>query len=480
MSPEEVSAAVAEVRERVRQRYQKTIPEIADFELPSLDSLGHARDAAEGKAAAIGKVNPRPPGFLHEAVQRLKRLVARSLNWLVREQIDFNRAAIAYMDRNVEAMIEQNHNALRIARELAALRRETTERLDQMHARLALADDAVVAHHDLLRHWSEWRPAFERRAELTEIRLLHQFRELEANARHLRQNYDDALSRSSGDLQKHFWAELGALRETLDREVQSELRVLRRRLIASEQPPSLPPSAQPQAPAATAPAVGFDYARFEERFRGSEEYISSNQQFYVPYFQSASKVVDLGCGRGEFLALLRQGGLSGLGVDLDDAALAACREKGLEVEKADLFEFLERQPDASWGGIFCAHVVEHLPPTRLPLFAELAYRKLAPGGVFALETPNPACLAIFAGDFYVDPTHERPVPSKQLEFHLREAGFGAIEVTERHPAIDVYPELDQLDAIDGLKSFRERFFGGLDYAIIGRKREGEWSSPANE
>jgi O-antigen chain-terminating methyltransferase len=92
--------------------------------------------------------------------------------------------------------------------------------------------------------------------------------------------------------------------------------------------------------------------------------------------------------------------------------------------------------------------------------------------VLAIETPNPACLAIFAGDFYLDPTHLRPVPSKQLHFYLEEAGFTGIEVQELHPATEVYPELAALDQLEDLRAFRQRFFGGLDYSIVGKKLEG--------
>ena len=93
----------------------------------------------------------------------------------------------------------------------------------------------------------------------------------------------------------------------------------------------------------------------------------------------------------------------------------------------------------------------------------------AADGVVAFETPNPGCLAIFAGDFYLDPTHERPVPHARMHFHLQEAGFGRIEVVERHPAVEAFPELAALDRVDGLGEFRRKFFGGLDYAIIARR-----------
>ena len=470
MSPQEVAAAVAEIRERVRERHGKTVPEISDFELPPLEPLAHARDRADGKAAAIGSVNPRPKGLLNDAIQSAKRMIARSLQWLVRDQIDFNRAAITYMDRNIDALVEQNYNILRVAREFAVFRAHAAARLDAIGPRL---DDLGQLQADALQHWSQWRPAFEARVDQAEIRFLHGVRELEAVARdrdesytkrlrQLHQDYLDSLQKTTGELQQKFWADLQKLEADHERQIHAELRVLRRK----SPPAAPPPSAPVQAPEAS---LGFDYTRFEERFRGDEAFVAKSLEFYRPYFAGAGRVLDLGCGRGEFLELLAADGLHVQGVDLDVEALAACREKGLDVVESDLFEFLRNQPENGCGGILCAHVVEHLPPHRLPELMDLAWRALRPDGVFALETPNPGCLAIFAGDFYLDPTHQKPVPSAQLDFHLREAGFGRIEVHERRPAPDVYTELGNLDEIEALAGFRKRFFGGLDYAIIARK-----------
>ena len=99
----------------------------------------------------------------------------------------------------------------------------------------------------------------------------------------------------------------------------------------------------------------------------------------------------------------------------------------------------------------------------------LAVQKLKPRGLLAIETPNPGCLAIFAGDFYLDPTHQKPVPGQQLDFYLQEAGFTEIETHELNPAAEVFPEIAAMDQLEALSGFRNRFFGGLDYAIIGRK-----------
>ncbi|MCB1018718.1 MAG: class I SAM-dependent methyltransferase [Acidobacteria bacterium] len=468
MSPEEVAAAVAEIRARVRERHGKTVAEISDFELPALDPLGHARDRADGKTAAIGTVNPRPGGLVNNAIQSVKRLIARSLNWLVRDQVEFNRAAIAYMDRNIEAMAEQNYNILRVAREFAAFR----EQVAPLGPRLEQVEQLQA---DSLKNLSEWRPAFESRIETAEIRFLHGVRELEglarnrdesyqASLRDTHQNYLAALDRAVAELQQKFWADLQKIEADHERQIHAELRTLRRK----QAPIPAPAEAATPAVAAVSPA-GFDYTRFEERFRGDERFVSQSLEFYLPYFENARRVLDLGCGRGELLKLLADRGVEVQGVDLDAEALAASREKGLDVVEGDLFEFLRAQPEGACGGIVCAHVVEHLPWQRVPELMELAWCALEPDGVFALETPNPACLAIFAGDFYLDPTHQKPVPAAQLDFHLREAGFGRIETIERRPAPEVYPELGKLDAIEGLAEFRKRFFGGLDYAIIARK-----------
>ena len=126
--------------------------------------------------------------------------------------------------------------------------------------------------------------------------------------------------------------------------------------------------------------------------------------------------------------------------------------------------------EGSLNGILCSHVVEHLPPARIAALVTTAAEKLAPGGVLAVETPNPACLATLTGDFFLDPTHVRPVPFHLLHFLYEEAGLGEIEIEELRPASEVIPEVKALDHIEGGEAFRKKFFGGLDYAILGRVR----------
>ena len=175
-------------------------------------------------------------------------------------------------------------------------------------------------------------------------------------------------------------------------------------------------------------------------------------------------MLDIGCGRGEFLELMHGMGVRARGIDLGEESIAQCLAKGLDAEVADMFAYLAAQPEGEFDGIFCSQVVEHLEPARLPELIRLCARALRRGGVLAIETPNPECLAIFATYFYLDPTHTRPVPHSLAAFYMEEAGLGGIEVHELSPAVESWPELAALP-----EAFRERFFGGLDYAIVGRR-----------
>jgi O-antigen chain-terminating methyltransferase len=144
--------------------------------------------------------------------------------------------------------------------------------------------------------------------------------------------------------------------------------------------------------------------------------------------------------------------------------VALCRSKGLDAERADAFDYLAGLGGSVLDGIFCAQMVEHLPPARVPELIRLAAASLTSGAVLAIETPNPECLAALAKHFYLDPTHERPVPAALLRFYMEECGFGGIEIHYLSPAVE---SMTALAALPG--EFLAEFFGGLDCAIIGRK-----------
>jgi O-antigen chain-terminating methyltransferase len=452
----ELTALIRDIQERVRARYPEGTA--SGLVLPDLMDVVHARDAAQAKVAGIGAVNPRAPGALNAAIQFVKRTVARALDWHVREQVEFNRAAVAAVEAMLEALNENN----RALTELAGGIRESNRWLDLAKEELAAADRRLAEtveetrQHtaDLGAHWAEWRVAWEQRLAATENELLRTIAELKAA-------FDYRSAQVSEQIQRRLWADLDKVRGEYERTIHTELRLIRQRAALPEAPAAIAPAA---AGSATPMPAQFDALRFAERFRGSEESIRARQQFYVPYFEGRRAVLDLGCGRGEFLEAMREAGVAARGIELSGELVALCRSKGLEVEAADLLAYLPSLPDESLDGIFCAHVVEHLAPERLPEVIRTAAQKLARGGILALETPNPESLAIFATHFYLDPTHARPVPPALLNFYAEEAGLGRIEVHRLSPAVEDAPSLRSIP-----EDFREVFFGALDYALIARK-----------
>ena len=221
------------------------------------------------------------------------------------------------------------------------------------------------------------------------------------------------------------------------------------------------------------------YVGFEDAFRGSSEEIARQLRDYLPIFADASDVLDIGCGRGEFLALLRESGVGARGIDLNDAMVAVCREKGFEAEKADALSYLRSLPAGSLGGLFAAQVVEHLEPAYLTRLLEATFDVLRPGAPIVLETINPACWFAFFESYIRDITHVQPLHPDTLKFLLIASGFQQIEIRYRAP----YPEHEKLqplpaspalgDSVETLNANIEKInrllFTHLDYAAIGRR-----------
>jgi O-antigen chain-terminating methyltransferase len=276
----------------------------------------------------------------------------------------------------------------------------------------------------------------------------------------VRQQHDDftqELDRRTIEIQNRLWQDMEKIRSEYDRLIHTELRLLRQKLGTTVLAP--PVTAPPQE------HLDIDWAGFAERFRGSEEKVREQQKCYVGRFSGANgEVLDIGCGRGEFLEAAKAAGLAARGIDQSHESVAVCRSKGLEVEQGDMFAYLDSLTDGSLGGAYCAQVVEHLPPAAVPRLVRLLAQKLRSGALVAIETPNPECLAIFATHFYLDPTHTRPVPASLVRFYLESEGFGSIAIERLTPAVDSMPALAELPP-----AVRDTFFGGLDYAIFARK-----------
>jgi O-antigen chain-terminating methyltransferase len=367
---------------------------------------------------------PRDPSFGGRLFHRLQILIARVLS----RQREFNAAVVDHINRND-----------RVASEA--------------HEASARALDWIDGAVDELRRYQEALAARDRRNEIAVAGVMTSQQELRA---------------SIGSLQQ--------ATQNLKREVV--------RLVESGV------AVQPVAAAVTGSAAAgagsqldaldsHKYVGFEDRFRGSSEDIRQRVADYLPFFAGAGDVLDVGCGRGEFLGLLRDQGITARGIDINGSMVDVCRQQGLDVTEADALAYLRAQPDGSLGGLFAAQVVEHLEPRYLTSLLDAAFDKLRPGSTIILETINPACWFAFFESYIRDITHVRPIHPDTLTYLLIATGFQQVNVRYSAP----YPEHDKLqrlaphaslgDAVNTLNANVERInrllFTWLDYAAVGRR-----------
>jgi O-antigen chain-terminating methyltransferase len=250
---------------------------------------------------------------------------------------------------------------------------------------------------------------------------------------------------------------------------QQLLRELEERLTRVERRGAGGVAGAPPATVATQPAAAAlpDYFAFESRMRGSVEAIRERQRRYVDDLRQAAPVLDVGCGRGELLQLLREAGVEARGIDADADMVAYARGEGLDVEQADLVEYLERLDDASLGGIFMGQVVEHLPPGVLVRSLELAARKLRPGGVLVAETINPLS-PLALRHYFADLTHAQPLVPETLQLLARQSGFAETELRYLNEPAERLTEPDDPVIAANVRRLNELLFAPLDYALIAR------------
>ena len=208
------------------------------------------------------------------------------------------------------------------------------------------------------------------------------------------------------------------------------------------------------------------YLEFEGRFRGSREDTKRLQEVYLDYVRAAhagtsgAPVVDVGCGRGEWLELLRERGYVGRGVDGNRVMIAENVERGLDVVAGDALAHLAALPDASLGMVTGFHIIEHLPFEQLVRLFDECRRVLRAGGCAVFETPNPENLVVGGYTFHFDPTHRHPLPPQMIEFLAWQRGFAEVEILRLHPRPEVGSDQALLD-----RWFRT----ATDYAVIAWK-----------
>jgi SAM-dependent methyltransferase/uncharacterized coiled-coil DUF342 family protein len=215
------------------------------------------------------------------------------------------------------------------------------------------------------------------------------------------------------------------------------------------------------------------YFSFENHFRGPRGEIKQRQRFYLPIVENCGAgsqgrpIVDLGCGRGEWLELLREQNRSGTGVDVNQTMIDQCKERNLDVVQGDALDFLRALPDNSQGAVTGFHIIEHLPlDTLVDIIAE-TYRVLHPGGLVIFESPNCKNLTVGACNFYIDPTHRNPVFPETAQFMLETNGFERVSLEYLCP--DDITEIDPI--IEQGSRLRELLYGPRDFGVIGYKPE---------
>jgi SAM-dependent methyltransferase len=235
------------------------------------------------------------------------------------------------------------------------------------------------------------------------------------------------------------------------------------------------PAAATVAPQPRATAIP-DYFAFESRLRGSTGAVAERQRPYVERLAGHTPVLDLGCGRGELLALLRERGVEARGVDADADMAAFARGEGLDVRQLDAHSALAELEDGSLGAVTALQLVEHLPPPELVALLRLAHAKLRSGGLIVLETINPVSPAALR-NYFADLTHAQPLVAETLELLVRDAGFASTEVVTlnepsdalRTPALPPGPEWDALRAAlaHNERVISDHLLAPLDYAVVG-------------
>ncbi|MDQ7090764.1 MAG: methyltransferase domain-containing protein [Methylococcales bacterium] len=211
------------------------------------------------------------------------------------------------------------------------------------------------------------------------------------------------------------------------------------------------------------------YVAFEDKFRGTRNDIQQRQKVYLPTLEAAlnatnkSLVLDMGCGRGEWLELLQNQNIRAEGVDLNCIMIRECEQRGLQATEADILDYLRPLQDSSIGAVTGFHIIEHLPFKVLIAFFDECLRVLKPGGTIIFETPNPENLLVGGCNFYTDPSHHNPLVPETMRFTIEQRGFEKTEIKRLHKYSDFYETTSDDEFI------KAHFYNEMDYAIIGHK-----------
>lgn len=290
--------------------------------------------------------------------------------------------------------------------------------------------------------------------------------------------------REQDELHERHAAELQALRVEIEKQIDDLIeRLQKSRMDLAQQETRLSRLLEGTGVTPSAPALRSElahpeqdhlldslYFSLEDVLRGTPEQIKEEVRVYLPVLQKAgisSDILDVGCGRGEWLQVLREEGFQARGIDTNRILVQQCKELSLDVEEREALEFLESLPDGSLNAVTAFHFAEHLPLETLVKFLDETGRALRPGGLIILETPNPENLLVGSCNFYLDPTHKNPIPIPTMKLLLEARGFRCEDVLKLHAVSST-----KIEVKDQLTSHLNHFlYGPMNYAVIARKPE---------
>jgi O-antigen chain-terminating methyltransferase len=469
------------------QKMGRQRDEMAGAELPPLELKFHELSQLRAELATAqegsrqtGQLNPRNPGLINNLLQFVKKVMKRSLTWYTRPLHLFQAGVIrgfqqiiGILENYRDQMRGLAHRSNLLSERLSEQLRTQRETIERESARVdAQGREFQQEVQQLIQRIesrfasseAKWQQALQEAAQSDRIAEELQILKAELQAqRHethaMSMQLQQAMSRN----------------RVRERDMRRLVHAVEQSGLKQEQPATVP--VPPMFPSEVKNDFEFDYFVFEDQYRGDETDVRRRQEAYLDYFRGRDNVIDIGCGRGEFLELLRDNNISARGVELGTDQYLLCKEKGFDVVQQDLFEFLEASPDESLGGILSAQVIEHMTASDQLRYVSLAYRKTKPGSPVIFETINPQCVYALVRNFFLDPTHIRPIHPETLKFAMESAKFRNVELRFSGPASYMQiPPLSLDGGSDSLQQFNsgierlnELLYGYQDYAAVGWK-----------
>ena len=482
---EEDLAALKREREASDQRYNDALTAL-DAAVRRLRDMPHAPPDYDEQQ--LGPINQRwdllalKPQTTGGWRQRLRGFIWRSVAPLFERQHAFNAELVEHINRNITV----HHEVTRSVTSALAVLREELEALIEFETRLVEFAQQVTPYVDTK----------DREVSGLMRRINEDVDEMVDRLRRQVNGLVGGLSGVTDELQKRwesmvarearYVASVDEIRATAGawHEVTASLNREVERLRSIPTTPN--GQARERAETGRSPADAmageqdsYKYVAFEDRFRGSATEIRARVASYLPYFEGTRDVLDAGCGRGEFLELLTQHGITATGVDINHEMVELCRAQGLSVTQGDVLSHLERLPNGSLGGLFAAQVVEHLEPAYLLKLLDAAFLKLRPGAKIVLETINVASWSAFFHSYVRDITHVRPLHPDTLKYLVTASGFQKAEIVYQSP----YPPENKLRTIDAdadpsdvvavlnhnVAKLNDLLFAEQDYAVVAER-----------